>query len=115
MATKKCKVCDKAYRKGRIAFIIVGNTVKGARVCQTCAGDGVLLVAAKPAVRVVTSTGVPVAAEVLKNLKAQVKALKAFPGSPDPNDPDERLLEQFHMGKIEGMENAIAALTKGSA
>ncbi len=97
-----CKVCSKQYRSGRIAFIIVGGQVKGARVCQACAKDGVLLVAAKPAVTKTVEKGAPVSAEVLKNL---LRALKTSPRSNNEVD------DAFMCGKIEGMENAIAALT----
>lgn len=92
------------YRSGRIAFIIVGGVVKGARVCQKCAKDGVLLVAAKPAVTRTVEKGAPVAAEVLKNLKTQLRGLKAVPRA--NNEVDDAYMD----GKVEGMENAIAAL-----
>jgi len=103
---KTCKVCGKQYRTGRIAFVMTDKGLKGARICQPCAKDGVLLVAARPAVTVVTMNHKPVAPEVLKNLKAQVRALKATLGVV----PDSSAASEFLSGKIEGMENAIAAL-----
>ena len=106
---KTCKVCSKQYRTGRIAFVMTDKGLKGARICQPCAKDGVLLVAAKPAVTKVIEKGGSVAPEVLKNLKAQVKALKSLRGTDAfPCIDPER--EEYINGKIEGMENAIAAL-----
>ncbi len=102
---KTCKVCNKSYRTGRIAFVMTDKGLKGARICQPCAKDGVLLVAAKPAVTEVIEKGGSVAPEVLKNLKAQVKGLKLT-----MNDPRFDGSEDFINGQIQGMENAIHAL-----
>jgi hypothetical protein len=98
-----CKVCSKNYRSGRIAFVMAGGGLKGARVCQGCAGAGVLLVAARPAVKETIAKGPPAAAEVLKHLRAQVRGLKLT----GPKNPEA---DQFIDGKIEGLENAIDAL-----
>jgi len=52
MSLSTCKVCARSYRTGRIAFIMGEHgKLTGARVCQDCASDGVLVVAAKPARR----------------------------------------------------------------
>lgn len=103
---KRCKVCEKRYQRGRIAFIM-GATggLKAARVCQDCAKDGVLLVAARAAVEKPVEKGPPASAEVLKNLKAQLKVLKTRAEHPDRKGADD-----FADGKVEGLENAIAAL-----
>ncbi len=106
---RACKVCGKQYRTGRIAFIVTDKGLKAARVCQPCAGKGVLLVVARPAVTREVEKGPPVAAEVLKNLRAQVRALKATINDPGYQDD----AEGFISGQVEGLENAISALTKG--
>lgn len=108
-----CKVCGKQVRKTRIAFIMAEGALKGARVCLGCAKDGILLVAAKPLQRVVEK-GAPVDKAVLKNLVAQVKALRASIAANRTADLEAGCSKPFKSdfieGKVEGLENAIVAL-----
>lgn len=43
----RCKGCGKEFRKGTLAFLLTAEGLKGARVCQACAGAGMLIVAPK--------------------------------------------------------------------
>lgn len=113
-----CKICNKSYRTGRIAFIMADGALKGARVCQTCAKNGVLLVAAnaatrctcgKPATRckacghrddVKEKTSGPVT-EILKRLKGLLKAYEIAE------------VEPYNMGKIDGLNSAIVLIESG--
>lgn len=106
---KNCKLCGRQYRTGRIAFVMAEGGLKGARVCQPCANAGVLLVAARPVVRKPAEKGPPASAEVLKLLKAQLKAAKAIPTN-GLEGSTALGTDQFIEGKIEGLENAIDAL-----
>ncbi len=119
----KCKVCNKTYRKGVIASVMTDKGLKGARVCQSCAKDGILLVAAvpltkclcgAPAVKCVACVKTDPDARVrniAQNLRTQIKAAKLFSSKGDPEcDELEDNPESFRQGKIEGMENALAAL-----
>lgn len=42
-----CKACGNEFRKGVMAFLLTPGGMKGARMCQSCAAGGVLLVAPK--------------------------------------------------------------------
>jgi hypothetical protein len=50
---KRCKGCGAEFRKGAVAFLLTGGKLRGARVCQGCARDGVFICAPKlaPVVR----------------------------------------------------------------
>lgn len=44
---KRCNGCGKDHRIGVMVFLLIDGSLKGARVCQSCASGGVLLVAPK--------------------------------------------------------------------
>jgi hypothetical protein len=113
-----CKVCQKSYRKGVIAFIMGDRGLKGARVCQGCASDGVLVVAAKAGVT--CSCGKPASkcsdcgkkpadmGRAIKALETLVKLAKH--GSVRYMHATEI---QNNDGRIEGLESAIELLKSG--
>ena len=102
---KACSACGNAYRKGARAFVLgkgMGN------VCPACLGGG-LTVVAMPTIMLERSVekGPPQSAEVLKRLLAQARVMQA-------TKPKDGAHADFIMGKVEGLENAIAML-KGRA
>jgi hypothetical protein len=107
----KCKVCLKVVRKTSIAFVMgEAGRLQGARVCQQCANDGILIVAARAAVVKTVERGPAAGAEVLKQLKSIVRALKMAGSGEVQGSPED----SFYNGRIEGLENAIAAFEKRS-
>ena len=119
-----CKVCNKTYRKGALAFVMTDKGLKGARVCKGCAGDGVLIVAAHKAPR--CSCGKPAttcthcvekkqdgerrgAADAGKLAKGIRLRLKAYVASTPTGDASD-----FVQGVAEGLEQAANFLEKGT-
>jgi hypothetical protein len=105
-----CKGCGNGFNKGSLAFLLVKGKLKGARVCQKCAGGGVTIVGIHVAPVVVqgqTKDERAILRKALKpiitNLEAQVTALQR---THRPNVS----AEEFLNGKIEGMENVLAVL-----
>ena len=110
----KCKACGAEFRKGTLAFLLTKDGLKGARVCQKCAASGVTLVAVQlPPVHDTVKADKRVLKEHLapfvKNLTAQLIALKAVEPGPDED------AETFALGKREALENVIALLKDGRA
>jgi|SRR5579864_7328652 len=96
----RCKACGSDYRKGVLAFLLTPGGLKGARVCQSCASGGVLLVVPKlgPVVRKkeVRSDGVE---RAIRMLRTYAKAAEA--------DGSSRM-----SGRAEGFEGAIEVLKR---
>ena len=116
---KTCKVCGHEYRIGRIAFIMGKRGLKSARVCQTCADKGVVLVAAspiqackcgKPATKCHVCAGAKSGdlSDAIKVLEGRAKARKVMPIA----NMDEHTVET-NDGFIEGLESAIELLRSG--
>jgi hypothetical protein len=114
----RCKACGSDYRKGVLAFLLTPGGLKGARVCQSCASGGVLLVAPKlgPVVRKkeVRSDGVERALRQLRTLAgaAQAVSKKTFPPSTPLREIDDRLNVERFSGRAEGFESAIEVLRR---
>ena len=105
-----CKGCGNGFNKGSLAFILVKGKLKGARVCQKCAGGGVTIVATHVVPVVVQgrtkderATIREALKPIIKNLEAQVTALKQ-------TVPSDNQASDFIQGKLEGMENVFAVL-----
>jgi hypothetical protein len=98
----RCKACSREFRKGALAFLLTPKGLTGARVCQSCASGGVLLVAPKlaPVVRekVVRSDGVERALRQLRTLASASRANGAG--------------FTFDNGRAEGFEGAIEVLKR---
>jgi hypothetical protein len=110
----RCKACGSDYRKGVLAFLLSPGGLRGARVCQSCASGGVLLVAPKlgPVVqkKAVRSDGVERAIRMLRTYAAASRdAAKANLHS--ESVADERM-RQAHAGRAEGFEGAIEVLKR---
>ncbi len=99
----RCKACGNEFRKGVLAFLLAPSGLRGARVCQTCAAGGVLIVAPKlgPLVqkKEVRSDGVERAVRQLRTMtRASTLGMNA--------DSD------FQRGRAEGLEGAIEVLKR---
>jgi hypothetical protein len=101
-----CKGCGSEFRSGTLAFLLTPKGLVGARVCPACVKRGVLVVPVlvAPVIEHKTSraTAKELLAPVVKNLEAQLKAMRALPGGRDSAD--------FMNGKIEAIENMLATL-----
>jgi hypothetical protein len=106
----RCKGCGKEFRKGTIACLLVpGEGFRGARICQECASDGVLLVAPKlaPVVaqKVVRSDGVE---RVLRMLNTYAKMSRSSANA----EAENIAVSSHHRGRAEGFEGAIEAIKR---
>ncbi len=98
----RCKGCGKEYRKGVLAFLLSPEGLKGARVCQTCASGGVLLVAPKLAPVVKHAAARPEGLErVMMMLRAFAKGARGA-AKRDPRFQD----------RAEGYEGAIECIKR---
>jgi len=101
----RCKACGSDYRKGVLAFLLSPGGLKGARVCQSCASGGVLLVAPKlaPVVqkKTVRSDGVE---RAIRMLRTYAKAAETMGGE----DSDGI----YQRGRAVGFEGAIEVLKR---
>ena len=96
----RCKGCGKEYRKGVLAFLLSSEGLKGARVCQSCASGGVLLVAPKLAPVVKQSVARPEGLErAIRMLRTYGKAASTTPG-------------ELSKGRSEGFEGAIECIKR---
>lgn len=137
---KKCTACRKPYRQGRMAFVMTKRGLKGARVCQTCAGGGALVVlaeAAEPckcgklakvcggcAVDAERKSRASVLADAIKAIGVLVKGAKLALGaaaqtSEDMAEADAELsghadsVKDHIAGKVEALEDVVALLKEG--
>jgi hypothetical protein len=105
----RCKACGAEFRKGVLAFLLTGKGLEGARVCQSCARGGVLLVAPKlaPIVKqkTVRSDGVE---RALRMLRTYASVAKASAKENELSDGNRKLLS----GRAEGIETAIETIKR---
>jgi hypothetical protein len=107
----ECKGCGREYRKGRTVILVSPKETRNARVCQSCADGGVVIVAKKIAPLVQAKSTVPekriLFASVVKQLDTLRKAL-------DLTIDTKSGLEEntFIEGKVEGLESAIEVLKR---
>jgi hypothetical protein len=105
----RCKACGSDYRKGTLVFLLTPGGLKGARVCQSCASGGVLLVAPKigPMIqkKTVRSDGVE---RALRMLNTYAKVAKSGSNAAGTNIP----VRDVMLGRAEGIETAIEVLKR---
>ncbi|GAC1475574.1 MAG: hypothetical protein PVSMB8_00210 [Vulcanimicrobiaceae bacterium] len=120
---KTCGVCGKQYRIGKIAFVMHPTKgLTGKRVCQPCAGKGVLLVAAE-AHGACSSAGCKKKATKCDqhakeragdlSSKKLVTHLKALARVAQASEADDKATEDFIAGRVEGLEAAVTAIESG--
>jgi hypothetical protein len=105
----RCKACGSEFRRGVMAFILTTKFgLVGARVCQSCASGGVLLVAPKlaPVVKqkTVRSDGVERALRMLRTF-ASVSRMSA-------RDEQGDTVKASHHGRAEAFEGAIETIKR---
>jgi hypothetical protein len=111
----RCKACGSDYRKGVLAFLLSPGGLKGARVCQSCASGGVLLVAPKlgPVVKqkTVRSDGVERALRQMRTYAAASRALaKSYASRVDRGKSGAEYTDAI--SRAEGFEGAIEVLKR---
>jgi len=97
----RCKACGKEFRKGVLAFLLTPGGFKGARVCQSCASGGVLLVAPKlgPVIRKKEVRG-----DAVERVIRQLRALSTGANLCGSDD--------FHEGRRHAFEGAIEVIKR---
>ena len=105
MAMRSCTKCGKAARKRVAVTMFRKGVLKGALVCQECAKDGIVLLAAEAAVREVRTVdkGPEAAVKAMKRLRKQFALASCI---------DEEARDVLN-GKLEGVDACIALVESG--
>jgi len=115
MAT--CGACGKrGVRKTTLATVIERGKLRGKRVGECCAKDGVLLVASRVAPVLVSGERREqreVLAPFVRNLQARVRARKVAPFPSTGSDHDDELLRAERVGYDSALVDVIALLQEG--
>lgn len=116
----RCKACGKDFRKGVLVSLLEPGGLQRVRVCQGCAGAGVVIVAPKIAPVVKQEHAAPDGVDrALRTLRtfaaaarasAKVKPPAALKSSEDAGLAREDIAQM--LGRAEGLESAIEAIKR---
>lgn len=114
----RCKGCGAEYRKGRRRLLLQPDgSLTSALVCDACAKRSLAIVApivpfSPPAATPEAAAAVRVHREQIRAAKRRVRVYMAAATAAAALATDERneVRQQYHLGRAEGLETAIALL-----
>jgi hypothetical protein len=105
-----CKACGNEFRKGVLVTLLTPKGIRGARVCQSCANGGMIIVAQKVAPVIEQKVvRAPEPDRIVRMLKTYASAALAAASKEQPETGGEH---EFFKGRAEGIETAIEVIKK---